>query len=270
MRIIQLCYHNTGASSTLTIKEGMNLVGKHCPGTVRLFCEGVELTLLRWKYNENNEIVSYDPRATPNYSNLLGVSAFRNVELFSVAQNPGNARFANFTSILTIDLTGLQEIGVTNITCGDPVYTDTLYTEVKIIEQSYPEMINITKVIASYVHNSSLESLDLTWKKIVSNFKFFPIKSHSFSLLQIPACPQYESSLGYQLNITGLGVVRINQTSCENNSCTAEVMNFVDTDSDYQILFIMNETNSNERVLEIGKHHPAAELIIIGSLVFID
>ncbi len=147
----------------------MSLVGEQCPGTVRLFCEGVELTLLRWKYNENNEIVSYDPRATPNYSNLLGVSAFRNVELFSVAQNPGNARFANFTSILTIDLTGLQEIGVTNITCGDPVYTDTLYTEIKIIEQSYPEIINITKVIASYVHNSSLKSLDLTWKKIVSS-----------------------------------------------------------------------------------------------------
>ncbi len=72
--------------------------------------------------------------------------------------------------------------------------------------------------------------------------------------LQIPACPQYESSLGYELSITGLGVVRINQTSCEDNSCTAAVTNFVDTDSDYQILFIMNETNSNELVLEIGKY----------------
>ncbi len=69
--------------------------------------------------------------------------------------------------------------------------------------------------------------------------------------LQIPACPQYESSLGYELSITGLGVVRINQTSCEDNSCTAAVTNFVDTDSDYQILFIIN---SNERVLEIGKY----------------
>ena len=32
----------------LTVEGGVSLVGPHCPGTVRLFCEGVGLAMLRW------------------------------------------------------------------------------------------------------------------------------------------------------------------------------------------------------------------------------
>ena len=36
---------------SLTVEGGVSLVGPHCPGTVRLFCEGVDLTTFTWMYN---------------------------------------------------------------------------------------------------------------------------------------------------------------------------------------------------------------------------
>ena len=37
------------SSVSLTVEGGMSLVGEYCPGTVRLFCEGVDLTQLEWR-----------------------------------------------------------------------------------------------------------------------------------------------------------------------------------------------------------------------------
>ena len=37
------------SSVSLTVEGGVSLVGEHCPGTVRLFCEGVDLTRLEWR-----------------------------------------------------------------------------------------------------------------------------------------------------------------------------------------------------------------------------
>ncbi len=43
------------SSVSLTVEGGVSLVGEHCPGTVRLFCEGVDITLLEWRfYHDDN------------------------------------------------------------------------------------------------------------------------------------------------------------------------------------------------------------------------
>ena len=43
------------SSVSLTVEGGVSLVGEHCPGTVRLFCEGVDLTQLEWRlYHAEN------------------------------------------------------------------------------------------------------------------------------------------------------------------------------------------------------------------------
>ncbi len=41
---------------SLTVEGGGNLVGEHCPGTVRLFCEGVDLTLLEWRFYHDDDM----------------------------------------------------------------------------------------------------------------------------------------------------------------------------------------------------------------------
>ncbi len=46
------------SSVSLTVEGGVSLVGEHCPGTVRLFCEGVDLTLLQWRLYYNDSMYS--------------------------------------------------------------------------------------------------------------------------------------------------------------------------------------------------------------------
>ncbi len=47
---------------SLTVEGGVSLVGEHCPGTVRLFREGVDITVLRWTYNgDKSEIPHLGP-----------------------------------------------------------------------------------------------------------------------------------------------------------------------------------------------------------------
>ncbi len=43
------------SSVSLTVEGGVSLVGELCPGTVRLFCEGIGLTQLEWRlYHDEN------------------------------------------------------------------------------------------------------------------------------------------------------------------------------------------------------------------------
>ncbi len=81
----------------------MSLIGEHCPGTVRLFCEGVDLTQLEWRlyYGDNyssKTFVSDSVNGTKqvfNDSSLVSAS----VELVQVSQDRISKLFANFSSI---------------------------------------------------------------------------------------------------------------------------------------------------------------------------
>ncbi len=96
---------------SLTVEGGVSLVGEHCPGTIRLFCEGVDLTALRWRYNGDNVIHSFSTTDLP-ISSVTTNPAFITVELQSVTSNPNDERFGNFVSVLTADIAQLQSQNV--------------------------------------------------------------------------------------------------------------------------------------------------------------
>ncbi len=93
------------SSVSLTVEGGVSLVGELCPRTVRLFCEGVDLTVLAWRlyYGDNyssRKFVSDSVNGTKqvfNDSSLVSAS----VELVQVSQDRISKVFA---SILKLEL----------------------------------------------------------------------------------------------------------------------------------------------------------------------
>lgn len=164
-----LCgYFSTGTNPfvKLTTEGRINLVGAHCPGTTRLYCEGTDLSSLRWTFNGDTEIdtfIANDMIITrpPRQQH----PPFILVELTAVAQS-SNVVFSNFSSILTVDLLQLGEESVTNITCGDPGTNQTLPVNVVIIRDTVPVNPNITEVNATY-NSAGLRSVTVTWNKLV-------------------------------------------------------------------------------------------------------
>ena len=97
-------------SVSLTVEGGVSLVGYHCPGTVRLFCEGVDLTTFGWIYNGNINIgYLYHPDDSINTPSSTSNPAFVSVQLTAVSQSLLNPVFGNFSSILTVDLSQLEQ-----------------------------------------------------------------------------------------------------------------------------------------------------------------
>ena len=148
---------------SLTVEGGVSLVGSHCPGTVRLICEGVRLVSLRWRFNGTTStlIKGFDTNDLPanvTHSN----PAVKNVELVRVRQL-SNRRFANFTSILTVNLTELQEQHITEIDCGDP---GTFSSEPVSLQPNVPDRPNVTAVIVAY---QSI-NIRVTWGRLVSSY----------------------------------------------------------------------------------------------------
>ena len=130
---------------SLTVEGGVSLVGELCPGTVRLFCEGVDFTNLRWSYNSTDqEIVFFELDDETRTINLSSSSPFISVELSSVSQSAELATFGNFSSILSLNISQLEQQQITNITCGDPVTFDTVPVNVQLRQQSPPESLNIS------------------------------------------------------------------------------------------------------------------------------
>ena len=146
-------------SVSLSVEGGVSLVGPYCPGTVRLFCEGSSLTIVRWRYNETN-IKSFDTNDSPTnvtHSN----PAFINVELVTATQL-SDQRFANFSSILTVDLTELQEQHIAEIDCGDP---RTISSETVSLQPNVPDRPDVTAVTVAY----QLSIIRVTWERLVSS-----------------------------------------------------------------------------------------------------
>ena len=151
------------AQVSLHVEEGVSLVGPHCPGTVRLFCEGVDLTLLTWLYNGRFMI---GDRFTPDDTITTRADsnpAFVSVQLTKVSQS-SNPIFGNFSSILTVNVSILEQQNIVNISCGDIITRSTIsvdlnYNSLEALPQQ-PQLIKVNKIDNFII---------VVWKKPVSS-----------------------------------------------------------------------------------------------------
>ena len=145
-----------------------SLVGEQCPGTVKISCYGIHLSILRWRYNGNIDIVpAFHTDTTAPSSVNLNDPVFISVELLSVAQDRAAPNFANFSSELVVNVSNLRTESVTNITCGDSGTSKMIQVDVEIIQQTEPEGPNGTNVTALYEFGS-LTDVIVSWEKLVS------------------------------------------------------------------------------------------------------
>ena len=160
--ILQWCI---GSSVNLTVEGGVSLVGPHCPGTVRMFCEGVDITLLRWRYNENMDTIAYYPDGTRTTQPTE--SAFFSVQLWMVEQDPNNPNMGTFFSSLTVNISQLQSNNIGEISCGAPGILQVEPVNVSIIEPGIPSTPMITMVTATY-QDGGLSRIEAKWTESVS------------------------------------------------------------------------------------------------------
>ena len=175
---------SSGSSSvSLTVEGGVSLVGPHCPGTVRLFCEGVNLTTLTWIYNGNIEIAdTYFSDDPINTQKTTSNPAFLSVQLIAVSQS--TTIFANFSSILTVNLSQLEQQGIRNISCGDPSTMETVPVGVRILRESVPsdpQFDNVTLLE---------DQLIISWEKVQpvrgGSLLMYSFFKHCLSLFRLP------------------------------------------------------------------------------------
>ncbi len=151
----------TGASVNLTVEGGVNLVDENCPGIVTLLCEGVDINQLRWRYNGVN-IVIYSSDSSPSQSQPS--QTFPSVELVSISQNTVDLNRANFTSILTANLSRLQSDNIMEIECGDAATFQIEPVNVRIIDQKDPTFSMVT----TEYQFERLRRVEVQWRKSVS------------------------------------------------------------------------------------------------------
>ncbi len=210
---------------SLTVEGGVSLVGEHCPGTVGLLCVGMDLSVMRWRYNGVRDIYSF--RTTDQPMGLeLSNSAFVHVDLINVTQTPTDARFAKFHSVLIVDIAQLQVQNVFNINCGDP---GTIVTEPVDVQLSAPSSPVISAVIATY-KSGLLMTLNVSWMDLVSIHTI--IHSHvNYGCIfkQEEVCVDFKASLVYMLNLTAslspAATMKVNQTSCRGGLCLGLFLN---------------------------------------------
>ena len=142
---------------SLTVEGGVSLVGPHCPGTVRLFCEGVELYLMRWTYNAGNFIEGIEIDYMVPSSIYPQNPAFITVDITNVSVD-NKTHSASFSSVLTVDLLELRKQEIQNVTCGDLTTSDTL--QVNVRDYFTP---NVT---ASYL-SGVLSRIEVYWTNLV-------------------------------------------------------------------------------------------------------
>ena len=127
-----------GESVSLIVEGGVSLVGPHCPGTVRLFCEGVDLTTFTWMYNGDFDIAdSYHPDSSITTPTNTSNPAFVSVQLTDVSQS-SHMIYGNFSSVLIVDLSQLEQQNIMSISCGDPGIKRTIPVNVQIVQQTVP------------------------------------------------------------------------------------------------------------------------------------
>ncbi len=152
----------------LTIVKRESLVGEQCPGLVTLRCEGMDLTSLRWRYNETNKIQSFITTSVlMQLTQLNANSAFVSVQLINVTQTPDDARFAEFVSILIVDINQLQTQNIQDINCGDPGTINSIKVNVTTQPPTAPNSPMIKAVTPIYT-SGMLNSLSVQWTDKVS------------------------------------------------------------------------------------------------------
>ncbi len=139
---------------------------ENCPGIVTLLCEGVDINQLRWRYNGDNNIVIYSSDSSPS-QNQPSQTAFLSVELVEISQNTVDPNRANFTSILTANLSRLQSDNVMEIECGDAATFQIEPVNVRIIDRSEPRNPSFSMVTVEYQFEE-LSSVQVQWRKSVS------------------------------------------------------------------------------------------------------
>ncbi len=154
------------SSVSLTVEGGVNLVGEHCPGTVRLFCEGVDLTILTWSYNQEGYVIySFAPYNT--ITAPIHLSLESPFQFVHVSRGLADQRFGNFSSVLTVEVSQLQEHNVTDITCGDPELYHSLDVNVTIKEPRNPEEPQLITVNTT----DDPKGITVTWTPSVSEVR---------------------------------------------------------------------------------------------------
>ena len=155
-----------GSSVSLTAEGGVSLVGSHCPGTLRLFCEGVDLTILEWKYNDSFAIGNlFSPEDSPTIQTSSN-PAFLSVELSHVSSL--DVVFANFSSVLTVDLSQLELQNIVFISCGDPLTRDSVLVNVNIKQETVLEdpLLIVVNTSVVYDNDRVYGIFSLLWKKV--------------------------------------------------------------------------------------------------------
>ncbi len=168
--LISMISEEVYSSVSLTVEGGVSLVGEHCPGTVRLFCEGVDLTLLQWRLYYNDSMYSSEKFMTDSVNGTKKVfnnSSFGSVsvELVQVSQHSSKV-FANFSSILILELSQIAT-EIHRISCGDPVNNNDTSVNISIVKETLPDVSNFSvRINTSSV--PSIVILAVTWKQYVS------------------------------------------------------------------------------------------------------
>ncbi len=161
-----ILFEGANPSVTLTVEGRESLVGEQCPGTVKILCYGVDLSVIRWRFNGSIDVITFfSDNVIP--SPFTNNPAFLNAELLSTTQDPVDPNFANFSSELVVDVSKLQTESINSIACGDLDTFKMIPIAVEIIQETEPESPNGTNVTALY-EDGSLTDLIISWEKLVS------------------------------------------------------------------------------------------------------
>ena len=155
-------------SVDLTIEGGIYLNGSHCPGTVRLYCKGMDLTSLRWDFNGSTEITTFLPIDIEAIIELPDpeYTAFIAVELTRVTQR-SDPVYGNFASTLTVDLYKLEVQNVNKISCGDPGTFKNVLINIDINRPTVPGDPEISTVMATIHRTAGIIELTVSWMPVV-------------------------------------------------------------------------------------------------------
>ncbi|XP_064406580.1 uncharacterized protein LOC135351494 isoform X2 [Halichondria panicea] len=198
------------------VDGGGSLVGEQCPGKVKLFCKGVDLSILRWRYNGGNEI--YSSTTDLPMISILSSPAFVSVELINVTQTPNDPRFGQFTSVLIVDIAQLQAQNIASINCGDPLTIDSKPVNVITLQPSVPTSPTITAVTATYKFGL-LMTLEVSWMELEE------------------VCLEFKASFVYMLNLTSQllppTVIVVDRISCRGGMCVGLFSNISENVEEY-------------------------------------
>ena len=125
----------------------------------------MDINQLRWRYNGDIDIAIYSSDSSPSQSQPS--QTFLSVELVAISQNSVATNRANFTSILTANLSRLQSDNVMEVICGDAATFQIEPVSVQIIDRSRPRNPSFSMVTTEY-QSERLNSVQVQWRKSVS------------------------------------------------------------------------------------------------------